>query len=116
MSQEIYNDVTIAWTPSAGAAVTVPHTQCKTDDGAADVPTTAVGDAEHTSSDGICDPSVTVSFDGSGAGLVLGTYGALAVGNMAGTLANCAIFEDSVEGQEDGQVTGSVTILPIPAP
>jgi len=115
MAQEVFNDVDVTWTPAAGQAVTVPHTTVTFDDGAGECDTSSAADTEHTAHDGIYDPSVTVAFKGSGAGMVLGASGALAVTNAAGTLANCAIFEKSVDGSEDGAIEGSITLCPIPA-
>ena len=116
MAQEVYNDVDVTWTPTAGQAVTVPHTTVTFDDGAGECDTASAADTEHTSQDGIYDPSVTVAFKGSGDGMVLGAGGALTVANMAGSLANCAIFEKSVDGSEDGAIEGSITLCPTPAP
>ncbi len=115
MAQEIYNDVTVAWTPRGEGAVTIHHTQVAIDDGAAEVPTTDATDSEHTYLDGIADPSVQVTHSGSGDGVDLAAEGALAIANMDGSLSNAVVVEDSVEGAEDVQITGSFTVVACPA-
>jgi len=110
MAQETFNDVDVTW-----ASSTIDHTQVTADEGAAEVVTTSAADAAHTFRDGISSPSVSVTFSGSGSAFTLGGGGALAISGMNGSLAAGAVFEKSVEGSEDGQITGSVTILPTPA-
>jgi hypothetical protein len=112
MPQETYNDVTVVWTPSGGTAITLPDTSCTFGDDAAAVPTSAGGDAAHSAADGIALLSVNVGFAGSAPGMGLGQYGTLAIAGMSGSVTPAAIFEKNVEGQEDGQIQGTLLILP----